>query len=246
MHAREWRMSPGRDASSRGVLSAALGRYAETCRRIDAKSSSRLVFSPQATLKTRGVTWVSRCARGEQICLNDVFDEAKVAARAPVAEHHARLAREKLSDPARNHRGIRPVGILPRPENVEVAKPDAVDAVTAREGCRVDLVDALARRVRRKRLARASLRPSGRTRRRRTRSSMTRTRHGGPPPRAPRARRGRSRQRWRCAWRAGPASSGERSRAPPRAGRRSRPPSPSDRRADRARRPRETESARPS
>jgi hypothetical protein len=58
--------------------------------------------------------------RGEQIRLNDIRDIAEVTRRLTVAENAATLAAQETRNPAGDHRGGRPGGILALPENVEV------------------------------------------------------------------------------------------------------------------------------
>ena len=85
----------------------------------------------------------------EQVRLHDVVDVAEVARRLAVAVDRRPARRAASRDPARNHRRVRALRILPRAEHVEVAQPDA-----------------------------SRCRSSGRTRRRRARSTYLVTAYG--------------------------------------------------------------------
>src|ERR1041385_5890100 len=65
----------------------------------------------------------------------------------------ALLAGEKRTNPARDHCGVCALGVLARPEDVEVAKPNRLHAVAAREHVGIELVHLFAQGIGRKRTA---------------------------------------------------------------------------------------------
>ena len=73
------------------------------------------------------------CAGGEQIRLDDVFDEAKVATGTAVSEHDALFAMQEVFHPPRDHGRIRASGILAWPEDVEETQPDGLEPVDGGE-----------------------------------------------------------------------------------------------------------------
>ena len=89
----------------------------------------------------RGLRTLRR--RGQQVGQDDVADGAEVARRGPVAEDHRVLSAPHGVDPSRDHGGVGAVGVLPGPEDVEVAEPDGLEAVGPRPELRIELVDRL-------------------------------------------------------------------------------------------------------
>jgi len=84
----------------------------------------------------------------EQVGLDHVLDMAEVPAGLAVPEDDARVAARERGDPPGDHRRVGAPRVLARAEDVEVAQADGLDAVRAREDLGVQLVDALAERIR--------------------------------------------------------------------------------------------------
>src|SRR5688500_4094282 len=81
--------------------------------------------------------------RRADVGLHGVGYIAEVATRRPIAVNYTPLAEQQIRDPAGDHRGVRPVGVLTRAEDVEVAEPEDLDAIVPCEDGRVQLVDVL-------------------------------------------------------------------------------------------------------
>jgi len=94
----------------------------------------------------------------QKIGLHGVGHVAEITGCLAVAVDIDRLARDHRRDPEWDHRRIGALRVLPGAEHVEIAQSDSPEAVTAREHSGIDLVDQLARPVRRKRLADTVLR----------------------------------------------------------------------------------------
>ena len=95
-------------------------------------SSSRLVSTPLATLKT---TSLESVVGGEQVRAGDVVDVDEVHRLRAVAEDQRRAACLDPLHPAHEHLGVDAVDVHPRAVDVEVAKRDVVEVRASRGSC---------------------------------------------------------------------------------------------------------------
>ena len=95
----------------------------------------------------------ARRRRREQVRLHRVADVAEVAAGLAVAVDDDLVAGQQRPHPARDHRRVGALRVLPLAEDVEVAQPGHLQPVAAGEHVGVELVDELGHRVRRQRPA---------------------------------------------------------------------------------------------
>src|SRR5260370_652600 len=98
-------------------------------------------------------------AGGQQVGRDHVVDVGEVARLGAVAVHLQRLALLAPQDEARDHRRVLAVGILARPEHIEVAEADRLHAHEAMPDRAVELAGHLRGRVRPDRRARLALAP---------------------------------------------------------------------------------------
>src|SRR5206468_842094 len=90
---------------------------------------------------------------GKKVDLHDVLDIAEVAAGFTVTVYLYRNVLHHRRNPLRDHRGVRPLRVLARAEDVEVTQPDRFNAVTTGEYVSVEFVDVFGHGVRRQRSA---------------------------------------------------------------------------------------------
>ena len=90
---------------------------------------------------------------GQQVGLHSVVHEAEVAAGLAIAIDAHGLALDHRRRPFWDHRRVGAVGVLARPEDIEVAQADGLEAVGAGEHAGVQFVDVLGHRVGRERVA---------------------------------------------------------------------------------------------
>src|SRR5262249_61980742 len=102
---------------------------------------------------------IGRFAR-QQVGLYRVFDIREVAGLFAVAENDWLRLFQKRCAKFRQYPGIWRTGILSRPENIEVAQRDVLEAVATPEGLRIEFAHELRHSVRRNwlRLHRLNLR----------------------------------------------------------------------------------------
>ena len=132
---------------------------------------------------------------GQQVGLDGVAHVAEIARLPPVAVDHRLPAGEHGRDEQRDHGRVGAVGVLPRPENVEVAQGDGFESVGGGECLAVKFRGQLGGGIRGQRgdrvgLAFAAVRAGRRRRRWRRHRPPAAPRPAGPRPRA-------SPSRWR-------------------------------------------------
>src|SRR5258707_1484246 len=86
--------------------------------------------------------------RRQEVGRDRVVDEAEVPGLLAVAEHGDGLPGEGCVDELRNGGGVRSLGTLAGPANVEITKMHRLDAVERREDGEVPLAGELGHRVR--------------------------------------------------------------------------------------------------
>ena len=94
---------------------------------------------------------------GQQIGLHGVGHVAEIAAGFAITVDPHGFALQQRGRPLGNHGGIGAVGILPRPEHVEVAQANGLEAVAVGEYVGIQLVDVLGDGIGAERLANALL-----------------------------------------------------------------------------------------
>ena len=104
-----------------------------------------LIRSPQAMLNILPGDVLG--VRGEEVGLDHVVDVGEVPGLLAVAEDDRRLALEQGGDEAGDHRCVLGQRVLARPEDVEVAKRDRLQAVDLGEAAAVALAGELRDRI---------------------------------------------------------------------------------------------------